>query len=118
MKRLLLILIGLALPVSVSAQTTTATASWITPDSVTAAQGFTYSLKDGSNAAVTLTNVTCAVSGSSTKCSAPIAVPGPGSHSYVLTITGTLGSSVSGPFTGTTPSTVQITITVTVSTGQ
>jgi hypothetical protein len=100
-----------------TAQTTTARLVWNMPNTVADSQSFTYALKDGTAAAVTLASVTCATVATVTQCQAPIAPPASGPHSFVLTASSPVGSASSSPLVGTTPGapfTLTINITVTV----
>lgn len=101
---------------SALAQTTHATLVWNMASAVPDAQGFTYTLKDGTTAIPLLGAVTCTTVATQTQCQAPVTplVAGPG-HSLVLTASNALGSASSTPVTGTVPGApTGITITVTV----
>jgi hypothetical protein len=111
---LALLLLLVAAPLA--AQTTTAKLVWDMANTVADANTFTYSLKDGSAAAVTLT-ASCSTVATMTECQAPIAPPAAGPHSYVLTASSPLGSAASAALVGSTPGaplTLRITITISV----
>ncbi len=109
-----LALLALLLPAApLAAQTTTVTLQWTQPNALSDAQSFTYTLKDGSAAAVTLSGVTCATVSSATQCQAAIAALAPGTHSLVLTATSTLGTASSAALAGAAPGVpVQVTVIV------
>ncbi len=100
---------------NVAAQTVTYTLGWSTTDAPTIAQSFTYTVKDGATP-VPMTGVTCAAAVVGSTCAGTLGVaPAPGTHSYTVTATSPLGSSVSDPLSGALPNkptTLTITITI------